>query len=193
MAGEKIKDKDGDAGYVIGLIDGENALSTNENEKSRPYGIPEKARGLEYFKKAKKGDLVLGYKTMRYRKRGKGKWKDLPRVPCKNPGIFAVFKVIPGFKDKSVFKDISGDMDNWLREQGDWDENYPNVIFLSKPLFILKNRISFEDLKTLIPKPEYVKDCRRSVTRFSKADAKKIFVMMRKKNPETTEEINKLF
>jgi hypothetical protein len=146
----------------------------------RRYGIPENANGLGYIERAKEGDLVIGYKTIMYREFVDGKeWKDLPRFRCKNSGIFAVFSVESGFercKDK-----------DWL--------DYPNTIVLSKPLFFLKNRILFKDLKKVIPQSEYVNDYRRSVTRFSNPEAKRIFEMMRNLNqntPEITEKVNKI-
>ncbi len=95
--------------------------------------------------------------------------KDHPRFWCKNNGVFAVFRVKCGY--------------NYDRS---WE--YPHTIRLSRPLFF-KNRTIFRDLKTLIPNSEYVNDFRRSVTRFSKTEAKKILEILRKKNPDIFEEI----
>lgn len=174
MSGQKTRDKEYNADYVIGLIDGENALTTNLNDYPFRYGIPENAIGLEYLERAEKGDLVLGYKTIKYRVNKEGvEWKDLPRIPCKNNGIFAVYEVERGYEYNE-----------------DW--SYPHTICLRKPFVLLKTRIEFKDLKTLVPKSEYVENCRRSVTRFSKTEAKKIFEMMRNKNPEIAEKINKI-
>ncbi|MFZ3168149.1 MAG: hypothetical protein WA130_11090 [Candidatus Methanoperedens sp.] len=186
MMRKTIKEKDDNTNYVIGLIDGENALSPKINDypERSPYGIPANARGLEYFINAKKDNLVLGYKTKSYRDRKKGpKWKVLPKVSCKNHGIFAVFKVESGFGDIRSNK-------NWLKDYPNWDSDYPNTIFLSKPLFVLKEPILFKELRELIPDSEYVNDYRRSVTRFLKKDAKKIFELMREKNPDKDKEIN---
>jgi len=180
MSGQKTKEKNYNADYVIGLIDSENYLPMKNGDYPKRYGIHENANGLEYLEKAKEGDLVLGYKTIMYREFGGGReWKDLPRFRCKYNGIFAVFSVESGFK-RCKDKD-------WL--------NYPNTIILSKPLFFLEDRILFKDLKKLIPKSEYVNDYRRSVTRFSNPEAKKIFEMMRNmnlNNPEITEKVNKI-
>jgi hypothetical protein len=101
-------------------------------------------------------------------------WKDRKRFWCKTHGIFAVFRVERGY--------------NYDRNLG-----YPHTIRLSEPLFFLRNRIVFQDLKTLIPESEYIKNYRRSVTRFSKKEAKKIFELMIEKNPDKAKEINKIF
>ena len=131
MSGQTIREKGHNADYVLGLIDGENVLSTNINDYSKPfrYGIPENAKGLDYFKKAKKGNLVLGYKTIMYRDMEgveRVEWKDRPRYWCKNNGIFAVFRVESGFEPC---------------HGKDWYSDYPNTIVLSKPLFLLENPI----------------------------------------------------
>lgn len=175
MIKQTMKETDSNADYVIGLIDGENYLPTKEGDYPITYGIPENAIGLDYFQNLQEGNLVIGYKTIMYRKDKEGvEWKDLPRFRCKNHGIFAVFKVKHGYEYN----------ENW---------GYPHTICLSKPLILLKNRIEFKDLKTLVPKSEYVENCRRSVTKFSETEAKKICNKMIENNPDKAEEIKKIF